>query len=294
MTLQELLVSAYAKLGQLREGRATGGAVGSVADSSLANLGSDGDWEQSPIFITYDAAGAGAAPQGEFSVCSAYTDSTGTFSVSPNFTVAPASGDYYAYALSIFPLYTMVLMANQGLQGLGDVLLADTSLTSVAGQRRYSIPVGLKRRRPLLVQIATLDDADDPAYSDIPDYDWVPAAPGSTGAIELVRQPLAGQTLRLWYKGKHASLNIYSDVVSETIEPELAAVATAYQAAKWLNGAMAGGDNYWISRESELKREYDELRSAMAVQLPPPQPQLLVTGIEDDIRYSRFTGDELS
>src|SRR3990167_8184279 len=77
---------------------ATGGAVNTVIDSAYAIPGASADhFDFKIIKIATDAGGAGAAPEGEVRYVSegGYTASTGTFTVSANFTAALASSDTY-------------------------------------------------------------------------------------------------------------------------------------------------------------------------------------------------------
>ena len=293
MTLQQLLVRAYTKLGQLSFSAATGGSTSTIADTSLQNQGTDGDYVGSPMFVTRDAGALGAAPEGEFSICTTYVDSTGTFTVSPVFTTAPASGDRYAYGLSIFPLYSMIQLANQGLQAIGDIPLVDSSLTTVAGQREYSIPVALKRRRPTRIQLEALTTSGDPAPENIPDFEWNPAAPGTVGTIVLPRTPMAAKTLNVYYWGIHPELEIATDVVAEVLDPDLATYAVAAEAAEWLNGLLGGSDTHWSREALKLRRLFNDLKNEKAPQVPPAMPELFITGLEEDVRFSRLTGDEL-
>src|SRR5687767_12467043 len=67
-------------------------------------------------FVVRDAAGASAAPEGEYSVVSAYDSSIQKWTVSPVFSAALAIGDTVALANDDIPLRTMIELANRMLK----------------------------------------------------------------------------------------------------------------------------------------------------------------------------------
>ena len=78
-------------------GTATGGSTSTIVDTTrlkstqYADDEHIGKWAR----ITYDAGGAGAAPEGEISPITDYVASTGTLTVNPVFTASPVSTDVY-------------------------------------------------------------------------------------------------------------------------------------------------------------------------------------------------------
>lgn len=86
-------------------GQATGGTQTTIVDTTrLQSSQYDskdhvGGWAR----ISYDAGGLGAAPQGEQGAVTAYAPSTGTITIDPAISVAPATGDWYELWHSINP-----------------------------------------------------------------------------------------------------------------------------------------------------------------------------------------------
>ena len=104
-TLSNLLVGAFQGLGQMTIGnKATGGSTTTVVDSTQANTARDNAWKNGAMFITRDAGGASAAPEGQFQRISAFTNSSGTFTVETAFSTAVAAGDIYGYTSPYYPL----------------------------------------------------------------------------------------------------------------------------------------------------------------------------------------------
>lgn len=78
-------------------GTATSGSTSTLVDTTA--LQSTGylatDWQNGWAYISYDGGGAAAAPEGEIRPITTYAPSSGTITVSPNWTIAPASTDKY-------------------------------------------------------------------------------------------------------------------------------------------------------------------------------------------------------
>ena len=66
-TLFDLTYEAASEMGILQEGVCTGGSTETIVDSNYLTQADD-YWNAGSVWITYDAAATGLAPQGEF-VC---------------------------------------------------------------------------------------------------------------------------------------------------------------------------------------------------------------------------------
>lgn len=78
-------------------GTATGGTTATIVDTGMLQSSGYPDDKYKGMWarIEYDAGGAGAAPEGEIRPVTASTASSGTLTVNPVFSAAPASGDRY-------------------------------------------------------------------------------------------------------------------------------------------------------------------------------------------------------
>ena len=263
-TLSDILQEVLINLGDFREGRATGGTTATVVDSTLG--GQDDNYNGGTVFITYDAGGAAAAPEGQFAKVTDYAEGTGTIScAASSFTVAPAAGDYYGVATKEWPLYKLISLANNALNGIGDIELTDTTtLDTAANQTEYANALVWKRSGPKRIDIQGITtDADDNKWREIPRGLWehVPATAGSTGLIVFDYQPVSGRGLRIWYKDKHPAVRLYSSVIYEAIHPEWLVWETVYRALRWRKGmqdAPSGIED--MLREADQRRlEYRAL-----------------------------------
>ena len=112
ITLFDLTKDLARLLGTLYEGVATGGSTTTIADT-VERLEDDDYWNGGTAWITYDAAGAGAAPQGEYSSISDFAQTGGIVTLRSTLTGAVASGDRYAVATSRYPLHILIQKINQ-------------------------------------------------------------------------------------------------------------------------------------------------------------------------------------
>lgn len=257
-TLSELLREVYTELGQMQASSATGGGDNYVTDSKMANTGGKDDvWKNGAVVIIEDAGGSGAAPEGEYKLITAYDDASGKFTVESNFSAQPATGDLYGVVSEYYPLYTMIELVNAGLRGLGDISLVDTTtLDTVSGQTEYAASLTWKRRPPVRIDYqGETGDGDDNRWIRVFDWEFVPAAPGSTGLIIFQSELPAGRDLRIWYLDAHPRLKAFDDEVAEVISPELAVAACVERALRWQNSRLGGGDPFLLQRWNDAKVE---------------------------------------
>lgn len=273
--LSNLLQDAYRRLGQTYTFTATGGSTTTFIDTNLKEKYQDDQLVDWTVFVTRDTGGV--APENEYSRISAYLESTNTATIG-TLTAGIASGDTLTIASNRFPLREMIEAANRALSGIGDIVLIDTSLTTAASQTEYAIPVALKREPPIKVQLqGTTSDSNANEWIDLqPDeYDIVPAAPGSTGLLVFRAQPETGLNLKIWYKGVHPNLTVYSSVVSETIHPEIAATGLVAHMLEWFVSSTEGDSDFWLMRLNDARREFDIAKQKHGMWKPNRRNKLL-------------------
>jgi hypothetical protein len=89
-------------------------------------------------------------------------------------------------------------------------------------------------------------------------------------------------------------VNAASDVIAEVIPPETAILAVCSAALEWFNGLQGGSEDFWLQREDRMKAELDRQMAMHPLDMPIVEPRLFVAGDQEDVRYSRVTGDELA
>lgn len=232
LTLSKVMARVWREIGHGVDLLATGGSTTTVIVNSAENTySSDDQLNGGTAIVTRDSAGA--APEGEFSVISDYVASTKTWTVG-TLTAAVASGDSVLMASPKLKLTQMKQAVNDGLANLGTISLVDTSLTTVSGQTEYALPVGLKIKRLLDVLIQTNEVSGNNYYRSVKGLiREFPAAPAATGLLDFATEQTAGLTLKIIYEGVHPTLSAFSDVISETIQEELAVAAAIDKALTW-------------------------------------------------------------
>lgn len=232
LTLSKVIQRAWRETGFSVNIKATGGSTTTIVDSRTQYT-SDNSLVGGTAVVTRDAGGASAAPEGEFAVISAFVASTKTFTID-TLTSAVSSGDSILLATPRIKLEQMIVCVNDALTNLGTISLVDTSLTAVANQTEYALPVALKIERLLDIQFNTItNDSDNNQWRSIlGQAEYAPAAPGSTGLLILPQLP-AGRTIKIIYEGVHPTLYAYNDKVSETIQEELVATAVIEKVLTW-------------------------------------------------------------
>jgi len=277
-TLSNLLQSAYQRLGQMRFSMATGGATSSLSDTTLVDGATDDQYKNGTIVITRDAAGASAAPEGEIVRVTGFTASTGTFAAT--FTVAPASGDRYGYCNDLYPLQQMITLANDALTELGDLPLIDTTtLDTAASQTEYTASAVWKRGGPFRVDYqGRIGDANDNQWIETRDYEYVPAAAGSTGLIVFRRQPPASRDIRVWYMGVHGLVNAHSDAINEVLQPDLVVKALLVKALEWRVAEKRGTDDFVKEQYNKAVVEFEREKMESPVWRPKRRAKVFVIG----------------
>jgi hypothetical protein len=225
--LFDVLVQVAREVESLVERPATGGSDSTILDSQLNTVGLvDDSLNGGTAFVIYDAAGLGAAPEKQSRFITDYVGISGTITVSPVFSVAVAAGDVYGVSTNRYPRSSMVTHINAALRAMGIVPVVDTSsLTTVAGQTEYSLPVASKRAlRQVWLARATAAP-----------YDWERqlrvrrefSAPNVAGTLIFPEQPRVGYKIKLIYMAPHGYVQADADYISDYISVEWLALEAA-------------------------------------------------------------------
>lgn len=252
--LTKLLQDAWARMGQMRTWTITGGSTTTVVntDWSLSEEPVYEDDDPSLIFgtavVVRDAAGAGAAPEGEMSMITDYDSSTSTLTMDA-VTAAPASGDLVGIATPLFPLTDMIMLANIAMRKMGELDLSDRSITILADTLDYTLPI---RKAPIQVRFS--EDGDE--WYAISNWRVTPATAGSAWTITLPSLTIGG-TVEVLYRDIHPALTTYSSDIVETVHPELALNALIAEAFQWYNNQVGGSNPYYLQRENKAIQDLE-------------------------------------
>lgn len=278
LTLSDVLQAAYDGLGQLNVNLATAGSTTSITDTTQTD-GDDDAWKDGAAFIVNTTDGL--SPIGQFQRVSAYVAATGVLTVDTAFTTAVGAGDTYGLVGSYYPIRQMIFEVNAALRGLGDVDLVDTTtLDTAATTTEYAASVAWKRAKPYRVDIQgiTGSSSTDNAWFTWQNWEYVPAAAGSTGKIIFPDYQYASRDIRVWYKGPHGTVAAYSDVINEGLDPEAVVQAVVARALTWQNTRSQGADQFLLQRQAEAKQELNNLIISRPRQRVKSRPKLLIVG----------------
>lgn len=200
----------------------------------------DDYWNGGTLFITYDAAGSGAAPQNESREITDFVQSTYTVTVSPAFTAAPAIGDKFAIADNEYPRRVLLRALNSALRWYGDIITQDdTSLDTAANTLEYTLPsAAVNDLRQ--VYIAT---AKEEPYQYKPFPFW--QVDIGSGKLKFRIQPEYTYNIRLVYHAPHTPLNSDDDTISPQVDLQslyFYALAEIYQ---WKLQSTGRDDKRW-------------------------------------------------
>lgn len=228
-TLFDLLLESYKGLGQVRTGIVDSGSTTTIVDamqSSQYNRGIRTDaYRDGGLFLIRDAAGASAAPEGEFNPITAFASDTGTFTFDA-LSAEPAVGDTYGFTTTLFPFLDAIEHANSALRLIGDVEYVDTdTLTTDSTHSEYSVAAGWKRNIYRVDYQGNTSDSSDNQWIRVDDWEYIPGSAGSTGLLILPKLS-DGVSLRVSYMGPHGRLSVHDDEIDESIDPEYAVQAT--------------------------------------------------------------------
>jgi hypothetical protein len=216
-TLSELIQSAATRLGTLALYKpspvysTTVTSTTIITDTTLA-LTAD-ELIHGVAIVTYDAAGAGAAPEKEFQ--SITDNGTSTITVGTAFSSALGLADEIMIIRPKYPLTEWKRAANICLQSFGGIPGWDESLTMVSGQTNYTLPTTIIDPQEVWVQYDTTSDD----WKRIGSWDIQDAAPGTARTLRIpIMYVNAGYKIGLVHHGDHPVLATYDDVIDIPIE----------------------------------------------------------------------------
>jgi hypothetical protein len=279
LQLTHILQQIFRRLGG-KVTLATGGSSTTLIDTKLADELADGNeddiYNGGSVIVINDAGGLNAAPEGEFSRVTDYVASTTTLTVSPTFTAAVTTGDRVMIAPPDFPLYDMIEVVNDALKYLSRVPRYDTSITTAAAQTEYTLPLAVKGRQILDVELQGITtDANDNRWQRIPNWQEGFAAAGTTGTFRLP-QLATGYTIRITYLAEHPRVAAFADFIDEHFDRNLVHAAVFAHALQWKNDrdALSGGaDNATLGLEQKAWSQLDRELVRNRVSMPPRRIQ---------------------
>jgi hypothetical protein len=258
--LFDLTYQLAVSLGVVNEGTATGGSTTTLIDT-VELTQADDFWNLGTVWVTYDAAGAGAAPQGEYSVVSDFTASSDTATLRSTLTAAIAAGDRYAIGRPRYPLSLLTSKINEVLRQIPIQKDDITTVTIAAEQTEYSLPADVWDLKEVWVQSS--DDTNDTQPERI--YDWTvkKSATGTANVLMLGRQFDTDTLLHLKYLTDHQVLRASTDKLDTTIHVNRVVYNAVVGCLLWRKAKIGQLDenenqllNYFQSLATEMNNRF--------------------------------------
>jgi hypothetical protein len=262
-TLFNIAYDLASALGIIGEGTATGGSATTVVDS--INLTQTDDyWNGGTMFVLYDAGGAHASPEGKYSPVSDFVSSTYTATFT-SVTDAVAVGDRYAIAKRRYPIGKIVEKINEALRALSTIEMTDTTtLDTLSDTVEYTLPVGANYD---LRQVWTKGTSGD---SDIMVEGWFTekSATGSGNKLILPFSIAAGSDIKLVYTSQHATVNVATDKIDDSINPHLLVCKAAVGCLMWRTQKSGDYTGQLGKQLNYFENELLKMTSTAPVKLP--------------------------
>ncbi len=263
-TLFDITYRLARALGVMYEGVATGGSTTTIADT-VERIEADDFFNRGTAWITYDAAGAGAAPQGEYSLISDYAQTGGVLTLRTTLTAAVASGDRYAVARTRYPLHLLIQKVNET---FGVIEKTDIStITTAADQTEYSLPSDVLELKEVYIQ-TNLSDTDDYGWQKLYDWDIQKSATGTANKIVFPRQLPTGYLLKLVYLTYHQVLRVATDKLDDTIHIDKVVYNAAVGCLLWRKAKVGESDTSLNDLLNYYQNMANQMNSEHAVSLP--------------------------
>ena len=279
----QLLRDGLSEFGDLLDGLATGGSTTTIGDTGRPSDEDPAQFEGATAIVTYDSAGAGAAPEGEWSRVTSFTSNA--FNLASTLTAAVASGDHYVISSNLFPHTKHIRLMNEALRHrkLGtNVPATDTSITSANNQTEYTLPTAIKEKaiRGIFYQGITTD-ANDNRWIRIEHWNVTYTAGNATALLILPQLP-TGRTVKIEYLGVHPAITAYNSAISEYIPSDLAVALLVERMA-----AAQSSESQHVARPFTIgydraKAELDEaLRRNWPLLRPRRHPKMTIVDSGD-------------
>lgn len=285
-TLFDLTLAVARELGILQEGTASGGSTTTIVDTT-ERTEADNYWNLGAAWITYDAGGAGAAPQGQYSVITDHTQSTKTMDLRTTLGAAVASGDRYACCRvaegGVSWLSQIIGKINVAMMDIGPVPQTDvTTITAADSQTEYTMSLAMGRD---IREIWVASDTDTNDYQWRKLYNWrvqPHSTAGTADTLILPYQPDTGYAVKVVYLALHPNLAVYSDKLSDHVPKERIVYPAVLECYRYRKG-VTGWDK-WDDEIRRWEQRAEMIKGSRPVRLPPRTSKLMLVN-SDGLNY---------
>jgi len=258
VTLFDLTFELARALGVTSESVATGGSTTTIADS-VERVEDTDYWNNGTAWILYDAGGAGAAPENEYSAIGDYTVTGGVLTLRSTLTAAVGVGDRYAVATARYPLHILKQKINET---FGVIPKTDTTTIVISSdQLEYTMPSDVLDLKEVYVQAN--DETDNNDWQRVYDWDVQKSATGTADKLILMRQFTAGYAIKLVYLAYHSDLFAAGDKLDDSYHKKKIIANAAVACLLWRKAKVGDSDmtvnellNYYQAMAAQMNQEF--------------------------------------
>jgi hypothetical protein len=276
LNLFDLTYRTAREIGILTEGTATGGSATTLIDT--VGLASDAEhyWKGGAIWLLYDAAGAGASPQGKYAIITAFASDTDTVTFTPTMTDAIASGDRYALGKPLYPLHTIIQAVNRALNEIRIPVTDTTSIDTEANKSEYTLPIAANIDLRQVFMQNRLNDANDNQWSELLNWTVQRSAAGTADTLVFPYQLASGYDIKIVYAAAPSAMYTYTDKLIDLVDWRV----VVYRAAFYLllDNQMRTGKEDIITRSNieRMDRRAAEAAATYPISIPRRPSQVMI------------------
>ena len=286
-TLFDATLEVARELDITKEGYATSGEDGPPITliDTIDRTEPDDYWNGGTCWLTYDSAGAGAAPTGSFSTIATWDFdlNKATMRIAPHeiLSATPASGDGYAFGKRRYPLSRLITAVNYALNDLGDIPISDIStITTAANQTEYDLPQAASTDlRKVYIQTNIPTDTNDYKWMEIHNWKVHKSATGSVDKLITPAQYDAGRLIKIVYVDTHANLRAATDEIDDIVHLDRVVMSATLWALNWYRGKTFSNRRALLDKIERYEKKVAEAEITHPIDYPMRTGDIMITGI---------------
>jgi hypothetical protein len=240
----------------------------------------DDHWNKGTLWLTHDAGGAGAEPQGKMGAISDFVNSTNLILLSVDLSTAMAvATDEYAVADQRFPLGDLKMAINRAVRDVGSIPVTNTTaMDTVAAQTEYTLPIAANHDLREVWVETNISDSNDNRWAKVTNWSVDRTDVGTADTLIFGYQPAYPRDVKLVYMSPHVRLAADSDELSESIPYERVVYRAAVHAMTHYGMKTHEDGDWFMSALSKYERRADEADRKYPIKSPKKRPKGLALG----------------
>ena len=237
-------------------------------------------WNKGTLWLTHDASGAGAEPQGKMGAISDFDATNDTILLSVALSTAMAvATDEYAVADQRFPLGDLKMAVNRAVRDVGYIPVTNTTvMDTAAAQTEYTLPIAANHDlREVWIETNT-SDSDDNKWAKSTNWSVDRTAVGTADTLIFGYQPAYPRDVKLVYMSPHVRLVADSDELSESVPYERVVYRATVHAMTHYGMKVHEDGDWFMSALSKYEGRADEADRKYPIKSPKKRPKGLALG----------------